>query len=50
MLSTCTSVVLSAVDEIGSLTNGLARNVWQKVMILYELHPESMGVGEEVVE
>jgi hypothetical protein len=44
------SVVLSSVDEIESLTNGLSRKVWQKVMILYEIHPEAMGVGEEVVE
>jgi hypothetical protein len=27
-------VVLSAVDEIESLTNGLSRKIWQKIMIL----------------
>ncbi len=29
------SVVLAAVNEIESLTNGLSRNVWQKIMIIY---------------
>ena len=42
------AVVLSSVDEIESLTNGLSRKIWQKVMILYEVHPEAMGASEEV--
>jgi len=29
------SVVLSAVNEIESLTNGLSRKVWQKIMIIH---------------
>jgi hypothetical protein len=33
------SVVLASVDEIESLTNGLSRKIWQKVMILYQLQP-----------
>lgn len=28
------SIALEAVDELSTLTNGLARNVWQKIMIL----------------
>ena len=44
------SVVLSSVDEIESLTNGLSRKIWQKVMILYEIRPEEMGAAEEVGE
>ena len=44
------SVVLSSVDEIESLTNGLSRKIWQKVMILYEIRPEEMGAADEVGE
>ena len=44
------SVVLSSVDEIESLTNGLSRKIWQKVMILYEIRPEEMGAAEDVGE
>lgn len=43
------AVVLSSVDEIESLTNGLSRKIWQKVMILYEIYPEAMGASEEGV-
>jgi hypothetical protein len=38
------SVVLASVDEIESLTNGLARKIWQKVMILYQIRPEVVEV------
>lgn len=31
-------VALQAVNEIESLTNGLARKIWQKLMILYQMH------------
>jgi len=31
------SVALSAVNEIESLTNGLSRKIWQKIMILHSL-------------
>ncbi len=33
-------VALSTVNEIESLTNGLARKIWQKIMILQTLQPE----------
>ena len=31
------AVALDAVDEITSLTNGLTRNIWQKIMLLDRL-------------
>lgn len=31
-------VALQAVNEVESLTNGLSRKVWQKLMILYQMH------------
>ena len=31
------SVVLSAVNEVESLTTGLSRKIWQKIMILNRL-------------
>ena len=31
------SVALDAVNEITSLTNGLSRNIWQKIMLLDRL-------------
>ncbi len=38
-------VALQAVNEVESLTNGLSRKIWQKLMILYQVHeraaPES---------
>jgi len=34
-------VALAAVDEIESLTNGLSRKIWQKLMILHALEPET---------
>ena len=40
------SVVLASVDEIESLTNGLARKIWQKVMILYQIRPEVVEVEQ----
>lgn len=33
------SVALEAVNEITSLTNGLSRNIWQKIMLLERLEP-----------
>jgi len=33
-------VALAAVDEIESLTNGLSRKIWQKLMILHAAGPE----------
>lgn len=33
------TVALDAVNEITSLTNGLSRNVWQKIMLLDRLQP-----------
>jgi hypothetical protein len=40
--------VLSSVDEIESLTNGLSRKIWQKVMILYQTWPAEMGGDDKV--
>lgn len=31
------TVVLSAVNELESLTTGLSRKIWQKIMILHKL-------------
>jgi hypothetical protein len=31
---------LQAVNEVESLSNGLARKIWQKLMILYQMHGE----------
>jgi len=42
------SVVLGAVNEIETLTNGLSRNIWQKIMIIYtalEERPARAGRG-----
>jgi hypothetical protein len=36
-------VVLAAVNEIEALTNSLARKVWQKIMIIHQLHPEMLN-------
>lgn len=33
------SVALDAVNEITSLTNGLSRNIWQKIMLLDRIEP-----------
>ncbi len=33
------SVALDAVNEITSLTNGLSRNIWQKIMLLDRMEP-----------
>jgi len=33
-------VALAAVNEVESLTNGLSRKIWQKLMILYAMGPE----------
>lgn len=42
------NAVLASVDEIESLTNGLSRKIWQKVMILYQTWPVEMGgVGDD---
>jgi hypothetical protein len=38
-------VALAAVNEVESLTNGLSRKIWQKLMILYAKEP---GSGELV--
>lgn len=41
-------VALSAVNEIETLTTGLSRKIWQKLMILYSLHegkPPAPGTG-----
>ena len=42
------NAVLSSVDEIESLTNGLSRKIWQKVMILYQAWPAEMGADDKV--
>lgn len=36
------SVTLSAVNEIESLTTGLSRKIWQKIMILHSLRPKDV--------
>jgi hypothetical protein len=41
------SVVLASVDEIESLTNGLSRKIWQKVMILYQLQPTLVDADDD---
>ena len=33
-------VALAAVNEVENLTTGLARKIWQKLMILYQMGPE----------
>jgi hypothetical protein len=33
-------VALAAVNEVENLTNGLARKIWQKLMIVYAMGPE----------
>jgi len=40
---TSDAVVLQAVDEIEDLTTGLSRKIWQKLVILYSMAPESGG-------
>jgi hypothetical protein len=34
-------VALAAVNEVENLTTGLSRKIWQKLMILYEMGPET---------
>ena len=38
-------VALAAVNEVESLTNGLSRKIWQKLMILYAMGPEAPTAG-----
>jgi hypothetical protein len=40
-------VVLSAVDEVEDLTNGLSRKIWQKIMILNLLQQEENRVARQ---
>jgi len=42
-------VALSAVNEVESLTTGLSRKIWQKIMILHGANQESTGEGRSVV-
>ncbi len=35
--------VVSAINELEALTNGLSRKIWQKIMILQALSPEIAG-------
>jgi hypothetical protein len=35
------AVALAAVNEVENLTTGLARKIWQKIMILYAMGPEA---------
>lgn len=35
-------VVLSSVNEIESLTTGLSRKIWQKIIILHRLDEDSI--------
>ncbi len=35
------AVALAAVNEVENLTTGLSRKVWQKLMILYAMGPET---------
>ncbi len=37
------SVALQAVNEVESLSNGLARKIWQKLMILYSMHERDVA-------
>ena len=39
------SVALQAVDEITSLTNGLSRSIWQKIMLLDRRQAEPANDG-----
>lgn len=39
-------VVLTAVNEVENLTVGLARKIWQKIMILDTINPRVSGSGE----
>ncbi len=34
-------VALSAVNEVENLTTGLSRKIWQKLMIVYAMGPET---------
>ena len=36
---------LAAVNEVESLTTGLSRKIWQKLMILYAMGPEAQAAG-----
>jgi hypothetical protein len=36
-------VALAAVNEVENLTTGLSRKIWQKLMILYQMGPETRG-------
>ena len=38
-------VALSAVNEVESLTTGLSRKIWQKLMIVYAMGPETTAAG-----
>jgi hypothetical protein len=38
-------VALAAVNEVEELTNALSRKIWQKLMILHGLRPESGGLA-----
>jgi quercetin dioxygenase-like cupin family protein len=38
------SVALSAVNEVESLTTGLSRKIWQKLMILHSVHGAAVSV------
>lgn len=37
------NIVLDSVNEIESLTTGLSRKIWQKLMILYSIHDEPIS-------
>lgn len=41
------TVALDAVNEITSLTNGLSRNIWQKIMLLERQETTPAATGEE---
>jgi hypothetical protein len=43
------AVALDAVDEITSLTNGLTRNIWQKIMLLDRLQTTAEKPSDPVV-
>ncbi len=42
-------VVLSAVNDLESMTTGLSRKVWQKIMILHKLDERTVGVTPAAV-
>ena len=41
------TVALEAVDQLSTLTNGLARNIWQKIMILENMIGPTPGMTED---